>query len=499
MTAEPTTMNPTVKRSFPYARLEELLRKANTRELPEGLQELPEQPLHWRSGEQLSESARRAFIGALLEEDAQNRNEMVRWVRPFLRDLDCYKLCRQLLEASDDHDDELWPLYIQAIVGSPYQVKQLARQLEDADELAGEPWSARDIIKILKRERSPEAMGWLHHWSQNSARPRIARACREALEELADEQRTSVGELLQTELPELYLNASSERGFDYGPRTIVATLNPDLSLSYREKGGRAYKSVPPLRRSDDKEVAGEARTALKKMVREIKQCVRQQTELLESAMCHGRQWPVALWRERFLIHPVMRALAHCIVFGRCVEGEPVVPFSVVDGRFVDLDRNPVGLPAGSSVLILHPIHLDDSERAQWEKFIANEAPCEPPFEQFKRPTFTRAEHRALWLSPSEEIGDIEVRTLRNARRKLDYEGSIRKGNVSELERVIGPYRAQIDFDLADDSDGVVAIDVCRCIRVEVLRKKNPVHVDDLPEAIFSEITTDLHTLIGRPV
>ena len=29
------------------------------------------------------------------------------------------------------------------------------------------------------------------------------------------------------------------------------------------------------------------------------------------------------------------------------------------------------------------------ERAQWEKFIANEAPCEPPFEQFKRPTFTR--------------------------------------------------------------------------------------------------------------
>ena len=487
---------PVVVRSFPYDRLEVLLKSMDPTDPPESLTHVPEQPLRWRSGDPLSEPAREHFILAILEAGGHEQDTLVRWVRPFLKDLDCYKLCRRLMEAADDDEDVMWPLYIQAVLGSPFQVKRLARHLERAEDSA-EPWTALDVVELLRRERSPEAMEWLSHWSQNSKHPRVARACREALEELAAGQNTSVQELLRAELPELYLNADNERRFDYGPRTIVAKMKPDLSFDYRQEGGRSFSVVPPLRKSDDTERATESRTNLKKLVRNTRQCVSRQSELLESAMCHGRRWPVALWRERFLIHPVVRMLSRSLVFVLHLDGEAPQPFMVADGLFLNLAGEPVELPAGSAIGVLHPIQIDPDERDRWKERVVEQSPVEPPFDQFSRPVFEAAEHREAWVNPTATLGEVDVLLLRKARRNTDYRGSVRKGQIASLKRIIGPYRAEIDFDLTYPGEEAVPVKEANCVRVAVFRGDQRLPVSAVPPSVFSEVTWDLLQLSGH--
>ncbi|MEO1268168.1 MAG: DUF4132 domain-containing protein, partial [Myxococcota bacterium] len=434
----------------------------------------------------------------VLDEGSDPADHLDTVVRVLFQDIDCYKLCRRLLAAVDDESDEVWPLYIQAIVGSPFQIRKLAQYLEgkSTQELEVEPWTELDIVALLKRERSPEAMGWLNHLSQNSQRPKIARACRQALQEMADLQFTSIEELLRGDLPELYLNPDGERRFNYGPRTILAQLQPDLGLRLQEEGGRIYSSTPPIRKSDHPEQAEQARSELKQFIHHIKMCVNVQGELLESAMIHGRRWPMALWRERFLIHPIMKLLSRGLVFVAYSPGQPIVPFCLVDRQFLTLEGEPARLGGDSTVGIVHPAQLSAAKRSQWTTHIRNVAPCSPPFAQFNRPIHDLEAYQKLWYDPEGELGAIALHHLRSAKRKSPYKGSLRKGTLSQLTRTMGPYRARIDFSLGSGQEEFVVIDSATCVRVEVSKGKHPVPPEHLPPAVFSEVTRDLLHFAG---
>ncbi len=506
MTTIPNTEHLAVARIFPYQSLEaSLLSLLDPQELerPASVPRVPAQSLRWRSGEPLSEPARRRFVLALLEEDEAHRNVLLRWVRPFLKDLDCYKLCRRLLDFAADgvEDDEQWPLYIQSVIGSPFQMGQLAKRLkgvatQDRDLEDSEVFK---IIDILKRERSMESLDCLHHWSQNSPKKSVALACRRALEEVAMKQATSVDELLGADLPELYFGVDGVRHFDYGARTIAATLCPDLNLTFSDDGGRTYRSVPSVRRSDDRERATSARREMKQLKTLIKRCAQVQSGLLESSMVHGRRWPVPLWRQRFLIHPVMRSLSRRLVFAVAQPGGRTLrPFVISEGRFTDANGELVELPVDGWVQVLHPVELPPESRQSWADLVGLAG--EAPFAQLNRPTFDFDVHRGVWHKPAEMLGQARLSHVRKIKRSLGYSGTLRGVGRVSLHRTCGPYLIAIELNV-EGADGQ-ATGAVTFVEVRAVRRvwqtssgvDAPTPPELLPRSLFSEIIWDLHRL-----
>lgn len=492
MTAPTDLFIPTVTRAYPYPKLEKMLLQAHVEEHPPGLSALPQHPLHWRSGEKLSQEAQRHFVLALLQEDAEHRGEMVRWVRPFLKDVDCYQLCRRLLDAVEEEEEVTWPLYIQAIIGSPYQVDRLGEKLDEVVMQEGMS-TALDVVEILRRARTPAALHWLQHWSQSSQHPMIARASREALARLARQQSTSISIMMRDELPRLYLDQQNKRLFDFGPRKIEASLSQDLKITWRSlNDGHVYKSVPSPRQSDDMELAATARENMLQLQQDVRSSAKQQHELLESAMCHGRRWAVARWRSRFLIHPLLRLMSQGLVFAQVDSQGQMDSFMVSpQGTFLNAQDEEVDLKPGATIQVLHPVMLSLAQRARWMKIRGRHQLPEPPFKQLARPVFLREAYEVLWREPGAHLR-TQLQTLQRHKRGSQYKGTLRKGAPSVLKRVLGPFIIEVHCeDNPDQLEHALLPDEVTCHTLRVTRERDEVPLSQLPDSVFSEITGEL--------
>jgi len=158
-----------------------------------------------------------------------------------------------------------------------------------------------------------------------------------------------------------------------------------VQLTWAKENGKVVKSVPKVVRE---EFPGEVK-ALRKTMKDIKTMLPVQRDRLDGLYLLGKTWPLKVWRERYLDHPLVGTLARRLIWEfQLAEGEPV---SVIydGGRFVDAKGVPVEISDESSevtVSLWHPIDREVEEVVEWRAFVEDRGITQP-FKQAHREVY----------------------------------------------------------------------------------------------------------------
>ncbi|GAA2153247.1 hypothetical protein GCM10009760_50750 [Kitasatospora kazusensis] len=131
---------------------------------------------------------------------------------------------------------------------------------------------------------------------------------------------------------------------------VLEVQGAKVVLGWRNSAGKAVKSVPAAVKRDHAEELKE----LKAAVKDIDKMLSAQSERLDRQFLADRTWPYAVWRERYLDHPLVGTLARRLLW--TVDGTTV---GFADGELRTLAGDPV--PEGAEVRLWHPVGHEPAE------------------------------------------------------------------------------------------------------------------------------------------
>jgi hypothetical protein len=196
----------------------------------------------------------------------------------------------------------------------------------------------------------------------------------------------SVDDLLEISAPTFGLD-------DVGQRTI-SLENHTLNLQVRStsdvriitvgSSGNPTKSLP---RSLKDSAAGKA--ALKELgetAKSIRQALPVHRQRIESFFLSNRQWPLSIWRERYLDHPLVGTLTQRLIWCETKDGRMCNSFMWFDGGFVDWHGKRPKLLDRSIVRLWHPLEAKAAEVSAWRSFLRSKSITQP-FKQAHREVY----------------------------------------------------------------------------------------------------------------
>jgi hypothetical protein len=178
---------------------------------------------------------------------------------------------------------------------------------------------------------------------------------------------------------ETFGDASAELRVDGRDVTILWT-----------SAGKPVKSVPSKVKTDHNEDFKELQGAAK----DIAAMLPAQSERLDAMFLLQKRWPVALWQERYLDHPLVGTLAR-----RLIWASGGAAFIWCEGKFVDQNDSPIKLAAEAEISLWHPIDRPVEEVVGWRASIERHE-VRQPFKQAHREVYlvTDAERRTATYS-----------------------------------------------------------------------------------------------------
>jgi hypothetical protein len=158
---------------------------------------------------------------------------------------------------------------------------------------------------------------------------------------------------------------------------ITGTTSTDLA--WVKPDGKTQHAVPAAVKQSHKEDLKE----LQAIAKDIQAMLPAQRERIDSLFLQQKTWPVTLWRERYLNHPLVGTLARRILW-EFQHGEKSIAAIWFKGCLVDLDLKPIKLPDGqTTVQLWHPIGKNLDEVAAWRSWLETQQ-IQQPFKQAHR-------------------------------------------------------------------------------------------------------------------
>ncbi|GGY60733.1 DUF4132 domain-containing protein [Pseudoduganella albidiflava] len=233
----------------------------------------------------------------------------------------------------------------------------------------------------------------------------------------------SADELADRTVPTGGLDESGTLQLHYGSREFTVTLDAAMKIVLRNAEGKTVAALPEPRKDDDAEAIAEAKQQLTQCKKEVRQVIEQQTARLYEAMCAGRAWPLADWREYVERHPLVGRLAQRLAWmtdgGLCFR-------PAGDGTLVDTNDDDVALDEGATVRLAHAALLPAEQAAAWLKHF-KDYKLAPLFAQMTRtlPALDlqrKGEGNSAPLEIADRQGWLsDAFTLRGAFTKLGYQ------------------------------------------------------------------------------
>ncbi len=298
----------------------------------------------------------------------------------------------------------------------------------------GENQHARAVVglEVLRSNGSDLALMQLNGIAQKLKFQGLKNKAQEFMEAIAKDRGLSREQLADRIVPTLDLDENGSRVFDFGPRRFHLVLGDDLRPLLRDDSGEVKPDLPRPGKADDAARAAEAIESWKALKKQLKEVVGLQVARLELAMVIGRRWPVAEFEALLVRHPLLFHLVRRLLWGGHDRGGKLThTFRVSEERtYLDHKGKPVKLDRVAAVGIVHPLHLDEGERSEWQR-VFRDAGLVSPFPQLGRPV-----HR---LSPDEADTTILTRfaraqvpsaKLKNALEKAGWvRGQVDQGTV----------------------------------------------------------------------
>ncbi len=284
-----------------------------------------------------------------------------------------------------------------------------------------------------------------------------------------------------------------------------------VSLRWFGAEGKSRKSEP----SEVKRDFGAERKALKRQRDDLEKTLVTLRDRLERAPALKRSWPVQVWRERYLDHPLASMLTKRLIW-RFTDGDRVKDGMWLEGRLVDANDAPLEFSENTTVKPWHPVFCAASEVLAWRAFLDRHQIVQP-YKQAHREIYilTDAERTTRTYSnrfAAHVLRQHQFRKLCEARGwRYSLQGQWDSHNFPTLEIPHAGLIAEfwVDAGAGEVSDSgiylYVSTDQVRFTRADFTRRDpysgwprdpEPMPLSDIPPIIFSEVMRDVDLFVG---
>ncbi len=289
--------------------------------------------------------------------------------------------------------EDKWALHALGLLGDDAAALRLARLIRD---WPGEGFHQRAVwgLECLRAIGTETALIALHGLAQKVKFKALQGRARKFMGEIAAERGLSTQQLEDRIVPDLGLDEYGSRTFDYGPRRFRLVCGPNLKPLLRDEAGKAMSSLPRPNARDDAARAAAAGREWKLLRKQVSETAKVQVKRLERAMLSRRRWSRAEFEQFLVRHPFMIHLVRLLLWGDYAEdGLLAAAFRVTEDRtYADVNDSTYE-PVGATVGLVHPLELEEEDRARWGEVFADYEIIQP------FPQLGRRIHR---LEPGEE-------------------------------------------------------------------------------------------------
>ena len=160
---------------------------------------------------------------------------------------------------------------------------------------------------------------------------------------------------------------------------LVVTNSHSTELRWFKPDGKLQKSIPKAVKDNHADTLKE----LKQAAKDIQTMLPVQRDRLEQLYWQQKTWPLAVWQERYLNHPLVGTLARRLIW-QFHEGEQLAAGIWHEGQFVSHDGRPLGWIADTTqVQLWHPIFTAAETILAWRNWLL-EHQIQQPFKQAYR-------------------------------------------------------------------------------------------------------------------
>jgi hypothetical protein len=147
------------------------------------------------------------------------------------------------------------------------------------------------------------------------------------------------------------------------------------------KDGKPLKSVPAAVKKEHAVAFKELQASAK----DVNALLPAQRERLDTLFLARKSWPLAVWKERYLDHPLIGTIARGLIWSFSVRGRTVAGIWHGD-NLVGVEGNPLKLGDEAVVSLWHPIHQSVEEILAWRAWLERREVVQP-FKQAHREVY----------------------------------------------------------------------------------------------------------------
>lgn len=327
------------------------------------------------------------------------------------------------------------------------------------------------------------------------------RLIQDALEASARKAGLSRDELEELAVPTFGLEANGVRREPLGEHVAeLAVRGTDVSLVFFAADGKALKSVPAAVKTAHAEELRE----LKQAARDLEAMVATQRTRLEQLFLAERRWPFARWRERYVEHPLVGALARPLIWA-VLEGSRARSFIAHQGGWVDATGAAVTPADDAIVTPWHPLTAAREEVLAWRRFLEDRGYVQP-FKQAHREIYvlTDAERGSGTYSnrfAAHVLRQHQFAALCRERGwRYTLQGAFDSHNTPTL--ALPRYGLSAEFwvegihGLADVAESGIYVQVSTDQVRFVDGAGQPRPLEEVPPLLFSEVMRDVDLFVG---
>jgi hypothetical protein len=371
--------------------------------------------------------------------------------------------------------------------------------------------AANACILALGTMATPEAIQALGRIRLAVRDRRVLKQIDKAMELAARSGGMSVADIEELAVPTFELDAVGAKAVMLGELTVTLRVESTTAVKVVLSGadGTVVKALPASIRADPATSAELKR--LKATAKSVAQALPVHRQRIELLYLTRRTWPFAVWRERFLDHPLVGTLARRLIW--TVTNADGKDRSLIwqDDRLVDAAGTPAGLRDDDVVALWHPLDASADEVAAWQAYLMRQRVVQP-FKQAHREIYplTKAE-RSTGAYSNRFAGHIlrQHQAVTLARLRGWRATFLLGGRPSEepclhipasdlaAELWIAPAGDQFAEDVRDQAYSFISTDRVRFRRLGANGMLgDPVALDTVPPRVFSEVMRDADLFVG---
>jgi hypothetical protein len=369
----------------------------------------------------------------------------------------------------------------------------------------GQPRSvavANAAVLAIAHHEPAAAMSVLLRLERTLRHGAVLNTVRKGVAELAERSGVTPSELLELAVDRHGLDDDASKTVPIGDHAATIRVVPPgvVEVTYADSSGVTVRRLPASVRSGYAEAYAQLRAEQKA----IAATAANERVRVERLLAERRSWPLSLWRERYLTHPITRAVASRVIW----RSGSAVGIADADGQLIDAAAEVRELSADASIEIWHPLTATEDDIRGWRARLVADG-IRQPFKQAFRELYvlTPAELETGQYSnrfAAHVIGQVQVRALIKARGWTTQPIGWWDDGVEEARarRVFAAYdlAAEWRYDAIYDFEPTETSLYPYCstdqVRFVATDRGEVVDLVNVPPIVFSEAMRDVDLFVG---